>query len=241
MLRFALALSLMPFAAAADSTMTVHADLRCISSDGLPDHATGTFPRKGNPNRISSQSIKFCVDATPAYGGKAQEVRTIGIATNGVIIRPGTADWFDARSPRGHSRDRSSGWRLDGMGAGDTLGLDQNNAHVDNRGLYHYHGISSALSRRSGTLIGWAADGFEIHYVGGNAKSSYQLKSGTRASAPGGTHDGTYVQDWSYVAGSGNLDECNGAVVNGTYTYFATDTFPYFPHCLKGASIMRFR
>jgi len=127
------------------------------------------------------------------------------------------------------------------MGAGDMLGLDQNNAHVDHRGLYHYHGVALALAEGPGALIGWAADGFEIHYIGTKAQSSYQLKPGTRASAPGGAHDGTYVQDWEYVEGVGNLDACNGAVWNGTYTYFATDSFPFFPHCLKGETIMRYR
>ena len=127
------------------------------------------------------------------------------------------------------------------MGASDIIRLDQNNAHVDQQGLYHYHGVADPLADNAGSLIGWAADGFEIHYVGNKAQSSYQLKSGTRSTAPGGAHDGTYVQDWTYVAGSGNLDECNGAMVNGTYTYFATDSFPFYPHCLKGKSIMDYR
>lgn len=43
-------------------------------------------------------------------------VKTVDIAKNGIIIRPGTADYFDASSPRGHSRNRSSDWNLDGMG-----------------------------------------------------------------------------------------------------------------------------
>ncbi|MDD9923625.1 MAG: YHYH protein [Boseongicola sp.] len=236
------ALALIPISAnAANVHITVQNDLRCVSSDGLPDHATGTFPRRGNPHTISAQNINFCVDATPDYSGTAKNPRTIGIATNGVIIRPGTADWYDASSPRGHSRDRSSGWNLDGMGPSNTLGLDQNNAHVDHRGLYHYHGLAGSLASGTGTLVGWAADGFEIHYVGENAQSSYQLKKGARSSAPGGAFDGEYVQDFEFVAGSGNLDECNGAMVDGTYTYFATDSFPYFPHCLKGSRVMEFR
>lgn len=227
-------------AAAGDVHITVQNDLRCVSSNGLPDHETGTFPNKGNPNRISEQTVSFCVDATPTFSGSAQEARTIGIATNGVIIRPGTADWYDASSRRGHSRDRSSGWNLDGLGAAEMLGMDANNAHVDNRGLYHYHGVADSLSK-DGSLIGWAADGFEIHYIGDRAQSSYQLKSGVRASGPGGEYDGTYVQDWQFTQGSGNLDECNGAMVDGTYTYFATDTFPFFPHCLKGDQVMNYR
>ena len=224
---------------AGDLHVSVTGDLRCITSDGLPDHSTGRFPNPGNPNRIKEQSVQFCVDATPDYAGSATETRTIGIATNGVIIRPGTADYYDAASRRGHSRNPASGWRLDAVGA--DLGLDQNLGHADNRGLYHYHGVGDGLSDARGSLIGWAADGFEIHYIGDRATSSYQLKSGTRPTAPGGKYDGTYVEDFEYVKGSGKLDECNGAMVDGTYTYFATDTFPFFPHCLKGARIMRYR
>lgn len=213
----------------------------CFASDSLPDHATGTFPNSGNPHSISAQSISFCVPADPQKGDVAQEVETIGIATNGVIIRPGTADYYDADSRRGFSRDPSSGWNLEAMGAG-ILGLDENNAHVDHRGLYHYHGVPASLTETSGdTLLGYAADGFEIHYIGSDARSSYMLLPGARDSAPGGEHDGTYVEDWTYVKGAGNLDACNGGYVDGTYTYFATDTYPFFPRCLYGTDITRIR
>lgn len=241
MTRFALLLFMIPSIALAHGEVSITNGQRCIQSDGIPDHETGTFPRRGNPHTMSKQNIRFCVDANPEFSGKTQSVGTVGIATNGVIIRPGTADWYDANSPRKHSRDPASGWRLDGMGASQMLGLDHNNAHVDHRGLYHYHGIADPLADAEGSLIGWAADGFEIHYIGGKARSSYQLKTGSRTSAPGGPHDGTFVQDWEYVQGSGNLDECNGAMIDGTYTYFATDSFPFFPHCLKGKNITQFR
>lgn len=217
-------------------------DQRCITSNGLPDHATGTFPNSGNPNRISEQQIQFCVDATPQKGSMAQEVRIPGIAKNGVWIRPGTADWYDGSARRGHSRNNASGWNLDGMGARDLLGLDNQNAHVGPQGDYHYHGMPPALADLGGdTLMGWAADGFEIHYVGAQAQPSYMLLPGTRATAPGGDHDGTYNQDWQYVAGFGNLDACNGAMVNGQYTYFATDAYPFYPRCLYGTEITQVR
>jgi hypothetical protein len=129
------------------------------------------------------------------------------------------------------------------MGARVKLGLDDNNAHVDNRGLYHYHGVPPTLAEEGdASLIGWAADGFEIHYVGDTARPSYKLKSGTRASAPGGAHDGTYNEDFEYVRGLGNLDECNGGVTeSGEYMYFATDAYPFFPRCLYGTEITRIR
>ena len=214
----------------------------CVTSNGLPDHATGDFPRKGNPHAIREQQVSVCVPSDPQKGSTPRDVAVTGIAKNGVLIRPGTADFYDASSPRGHSRDPSSGWNLEAMGSG-VLGLDQNNAHVDHRGLYHYHGMPPSLAETSGsTLVGWAADGFEIHYVGGSAKSSWMLKAGTRSTAPGGAYDGTYVEDFEYVRGAGNLDACNGAETrDGQYVYFATDTFPFFPRCLYGTDITLIR
>ncbi|WP_299958162.1 YHYH protein [uncultured Roseobacter sp.] len=222
--------------------METSEDKRCVQTDSLPDHATGTFPNSGNPNRIKAQSISFCVTTKPERGTRAQPVRVTGIAENGVIIRPGTADYYDASSPRGHSRDRSSGWNLDGMGARALLGLDDQNAHVGPRGTYHYHGVAPALASASeDTRIGWAADGFEIHYLGDQGRSSYLLLPGARETAPGGAHDGTYNEDWAYIAGAGNLDDCNGGIIDGRYVYVATDTYPFFPRCLYGTDITRIR
>ncbi len=214
----------------------------CITSNSIPDHRVGQFPNRGNPHTIKSQNISTCLPAYPVKGKTAQTARTVGIAENGVIIRPGTADYYDASSPRGHSRDRSSGWNLDGMGPGNTLGLDSNNAHVDHTGIHHYHGVpESRVEISTDSPIGWAADGFEIHYVGDNARASYMLKGGTRQTAPGGAHDGTYNEDFDYAAGSGNLDQCNGATVDGQYMYFATDAYPFFPRCLYVTQFVNIR
>ncbi|MEM6664524.1 MAG: YHYH protein [Pseudomonadota bacterium] len=216
--------------------ITRQGDEICVRSNGLPNHATGRFPNSGNPHTMRAQRTSVCVDATPSKGATARELRgTIGVAVNGVLIRPGTADYYDPGSRRGFSRDRSSGWNLEGMGSAQLLGLDQNNAHVDQRGLYHYHGEPSGLlAKLDGSQMGWAADGFEIHIAPAGVTSSWQLKPGTRPSAPGGRYDGQYVQDWQYVAGSGSLDECNGGMLNGQYVYFATKTFPFYPRCVWG-------
>lgn len=230
------ALAAKAISAANEVNITTSNGQRCVQSNGIPDHDVGQFPNSGNPHTISTQKIQLCVTTSPVKGSTANDLRgTTGFALNGIIIRPGTADWYDGSSSRGHSRDRSSGWNLDGLGPVNTLGMDQNNAHVDNNGTYHYHGPSkSILNAAQGTLIGYSADGHELHYVGTQQKSSWQLKQGTRPSAPGGAYDGAYNQDWEYVAGSGSLDECNGATVNGKYTYFATDTYPFFPRCAYG-------
>ena len=78
---------------------------------------------------------------------------SVGIALNGVQFRPGTADYYDAQSPRGFSRDSSSGWNLEGLGARELLGMDNNNAHVDNRGLYHYHGVADVIVSKKASLM----------------------------------------------------------------------------------------
>jgi hypothetical protein len=49
-----------------------------------------------------------------------------------------------------------------------------------------------------------------------------------------GLEMGRYEQDW-YFAGTGNLDECNGALdVNGDYGYYITDKYPFTPPCTFG-------
>ena len=209
---------------------------RCIESNGVPNHQIGQFPNSGNPNRFRTQQLKFCFDKTPRKNANpTRGTPNVGIALNGIVIRPGTADWYDASTRRGFSRNRASGWNLEGMGSAESLGIDENNAHVDNRGLYHYHGKPVGLLKVSkSTLVGYAADGFEIHYVGKDAKPSYVLKSGTRPTAPGGAYDGRFVQDWKYAKGAGNLDECNGGIIDGKFVYFATDSYPFYPRCHWG-------
>ncbi|WP_246252160.1 YHYH protein [Parasulfitobacter algicola] len=211
-------------------TITVDGDQRCITSDGVPDHDTGPW-RAGAT--VQEQNHRFCMDATPELTDTiTQSVHISGITLTGIPMRPGTAEYYDPTSERGYSRDPSSGWNVEGVGG---LIMDAQNAHVDGDGMYHYHGIPYALTGTlDGTLFGYAADGFEIHYVGDQVQSSWQLKSGERTSGPGGAHDGTYVQDYEFIAGSGTLDECNGAMMDRSYVYFATDTYPFFPRCFKG-------
>ena len=103
------------------------------------------------------------------------------------------------------------------------------------------------------TVVGWAADGFPIygplaHNVADDAtselvrmRSSYRVKAGERPeNAPPGNHDGTYEEDHEYIAGLGDLDECNGRVgvtpefPGGTYYYVLTDDYPWVPRLFRG-------
>jgi hypothetical protein len=230
----------------------VEGDYRTITANGLPNHTTGNFPNRGNPNRISEQSYRFRV---PLHPKKAETTTRLirqpfGIALNGILFDPGTAEYW--------RNDRQSNWNYEALSGKIPLGLDQHKAHVQPNGAYHYHGIPAGLvsllakDKPGLTLIGYAADGFPI-YVGQapsepkNAesklvtlKSSYRLKKGTRPDGPGGPFDGTYTADYEYEAGLGDLDECNGRegvtpeYPDGTYYYVLTEEFPNIPRMFRG-------
>lgn len=233
-----LILAIAPAATAHENVahVEVKSDMTCISSNGAPNHEMGQFPNRANPNAFREQNLTFCFPTTPHMAKTVTSgLMTVGVSVTGVPIRPYTAGYYDPNGRRGFSRDPSSGWRQQAMHNPRSLGMDDQNAHVDKSGLYHYHSISNDLiASQSSRVIGYAPDGFEIKYSPSAATSSWQLKSGVRPTPPGNAHDGTFEEDFEYNAGSGTLDECNGGMVNGTYTYFATDTYPYFPRCFKG-------
>lgn len=227
--------------------------VRYIEANGLPDHETGVFPNANNPNAISEQSYSFQVPAEPSVVGTSTAngiLDRFGIAINGVTFDPGAAEFWN--------NDFNSGWQLEPLASGIDLGEDENNAHVQPTGGYHYHGMPEGMiAGESGAnhspLIGFAADGFPIYARYGYAdasdpssgivrlQSSYQLRSGTRPDGPGGTYDGSYVADYEWVPGSGDLDENNGRsgvtpeYPGGTYYYVVTDDFPFIPRSFAGA------
>tara|TARA_B100001093_G_scaffold120227_1_gene112926 strand:+ start:146 stop:1165 length:1020 start_codon:yes stop_codon:yes gene_type:complete len=218
-------------------TIKKNEKITCIQSNGVPNHEMGSFPTKQNPHSFKAQRLQYCFPSNPIKKSKhSYSAKTVGISINGIPIRPGTADWYDKNSLRKHSKNKSSGWNLEAITPNKKIfGIDQNNAHVDKRGLYHYHGVPPKLINfNNKTLIGYAADGHEIHYIGKKVQSSWGLKKGNRSTEPYGLFDGTYFQDYEFINGLGNLDECNGAIHENKYVYFATDIFPYFPRCHWG-------
>lgn len=239
--------------ASPEVSITVEGAVRIIRANGIPDHATGEFPGRGNPNRISAQRYEFRMPSSPERAAQPTPVNMglFGLAVNGVVFDPGANEWW--------RDDRATGWQYEALGGGRNLGIDTQHAHVQPTGAYHYHGMPVALlARLTGgaekmVLLGWAADGFPIYGpwiptntrdatpVTKRARSSYRLKTGTRPDGPGGAHDGTYVRDWEYIAGAGDLDECNGRegatpeFPGGTYYYVLTEEFPFVPRMWRGA------
>ena len=230
--------------------IVTNAGYRVITANGLPDHAPGQFPNKGNPNRISAQSYTFRITLNPQMNSTHQLTQGawFGVALNGVPFEPGTGEFWNGRRE----------WNYEAMSGFIDLGLDANNAHVQPTGAYHYHGLPIGLMGKLGKegekmlLVGYAADGFPIytsyaHSVSSDAnsplkkmRSSWQLKKGSRPSGPTGNHDGRFTADYQFVSGGGDLDECNGRVgatpehPNGIYYYCITDEFPGLARSWRG-------
>ena len=121
------------------------------------------------------------------------------------------------------------------FGTRGKLGLDNNNGHIGPNGLYHYHGVAKGLTNNSNdSLVGYAVDGYEIHYVGNKVSSGCSFKRGERDNGPSGSYDGTYNEDYEFIQNSKDLDQCNGELLNSNYVYFITDEYPFDPRCLKG-------
>jgi hypothetical protein len=185
----------------------------------------------------------------------------------GVKFDPGTAgtcaSTITATSQCNLANGAGGTWRVEALGQ-DTFdfGEDANNAHVQPTGEYHYHGVPEGLLTNAGAsdtnrkmvLVGWAGDGFPIYArycysTATDATSAIKVCKGSYVKDTVGDPGrpatslvplGAFVSDWTYAAGTGDLDDCNGRTgvtpefPNGIYYYMATDSYPYFSRCVKG-------
>ncbi|MBQ70996.1 MAG: hypothetical protein CMA65_05870 [Euryarchaeota archaeon] len=157
--------------------------------------------------------------------------------------------------------------------------------HSAGQGGYHYHydancvywepepgetmedyDSSKIKSDEHSPIIGWAFDGYPIYGMYGYNEDQTSLKAitssyGIERTQDGGDQGYNGIDDWNYVDGSGDLDECNGRFgptpeyPDGIYHYVSTplsgsptmvtDTngqtvgmigFPYFLLCYHGVA-----
>ncbi|MEM7514664.1 MAG: YHYH protein, partial [Bacteroidota bacterium] len=200
-----------------------------------------------------------------------------GVALSGVLMAPAPALPFIFENP--NTGELNWDWVFEptnNQGEGrDKVGLDCASAHTGGQG-YHYHGNMFAYAETlfpgisttttpplSPLQVGWASDGYPILYrfgpdVNGDLKllqPGYQLRSGDRPgdgiTAPCGPYNGKYTNDYEYIPGLGDLDECNGVARDITlitpsgseqfdYFYVVTDSFPQIGRCLVGTPDISF-
>ncbi len=185
-------------------------DKRVITSNDLPDHATGIFPIASgddsfqydrNPNHIAAQKLQITIPANPTLADRPScAPGAIGIMLTGVAL-------FNA---------------LDGPGR-DAVAheiQDSCQGHPERTGSYHYHNVTSCIPDKTtedghSGLVGYSLDGFGIygyHDVGGTVLTSADLDA---------CHGHTHEIEW------------DGKKVV-MYHYHATWDFPYTIGCMRG-------
>lgn len=193
-------------------TATLSGASRMIAGNGLPDHATGTYPIASsdpayaydqNPNKISAQTIDWKLPATPTV---AATETCLGGGSIGILLTGST--FFDA---------------LDGEGRDAVAHETQDacEAHPEMSGAYHYHSVTSCLADPGSghsALLGYARDGFGIFGVRG--EGGVVLTNADLDACHGHTHSITW----------------DGAATS-LYHYHATYEFPYTLGCYKGTPI----
>ncbi len=234
-----------------------------ISCTCIPGYSIG--PWSGNPNTPSNQNFVFKITRNPVQNtGVATTIGLghTGVWTNGVSV----FNVSDAQSYNNQGVWNRNAEYWEGSGFDNCLG------HPQQQGEYHHHVSPKCLydetdSTHHSPIIGYAFDGFPIYgayaytnvngtgpikrmrssYITRNITTRDTLPSGAAAGSAGPAVGGMYplgafIEDYKYVAGSGDLDDRNGRFCitpdypQGIYAYFVTidsnldPVFPYTPY-----------
>jgi hypothetical protein len=226
-----------------------------VSCSCIPGYAIG--PWAGNPNVASNQNFVFKITRSPQQNTgtpTAVGLGHIGVFINGVSI----FNVSDAMSYNNAGVWNRNAYYWEGSGFDNCLG------HPQQQGEYHHHVSPKCLydindNTKHSPVIGYAFDGFPIYgayaYANTNGTgsikrmaSSYTLSTATtRANGPAVSSSyplGCFIEDFTYSAGSGDLDARNGRFCvtpeypAGTYAYFVTldaNLVPAFPYTFYGS------
>ena len=250
---------------------SLNGEIRMITTNGLPTHDYGNqIPDLVNELDGSTNNYELdatpslAANTTNIVDEEFRPQVTFGLALNGVHIDPAPGEPFIFENTQ--TGEFNWDWVMEPNANMTAVGLDCATAHIQPDGAYHYHGdmivyadqLLSGLGSGSTVptepmQIGWAADGFPIVYKYGyddagnftELSPSYSLKAGDRpgdgVSEPCGEYNGKYTNDYEFVQGSGDLDECNGISrqieLGGEqfdYYYVITEDFPVISRCLSG-------
>lgn len=238
-----------------------------VTATCIPDYSIG--PWAANPNTPANQNFIFKITRNPVQNTGnpvATPLGHTGVWSNGVSI-------FNAKDGMSYNNQgiwNRDALVFEGISFDNCLGHPAPNGeyhhHVNPRCLY-----DDTDDSKHAPIIGYAFDGFPIYGAYGfdnpngsgvfrKMQSSYQLRNITsRTTLPNGTALqssqygpaigtqyplGSFLEDYEYVAGSGDLDEHNGRFCitpeypAGIYAYFVTidaNENPVYPYVLGPA------
>jgi len=219
-----------------------------LRGNGIPRHSVGKFPGLGCPHSITEQDYYFRIPLSPVANVISVPVRRnqyFGVTINGIPIVSYSEAFYNSHF--------ENDWNYFSLSAAIDFGLDESYGHPGENGNYHYHGPPVGTAELLGwgendryPQVGWAADGHPIFSEKGpdgkELRPSYRLKEGPRPAqpvGPGGEHDGAFNADFVFDQEAGDLDECNGKVIQlpggrKGYAYFITQEYPGVPKCFRG-------
>lgn len=205
-------------------TVTCDEENLIITSNGIP-----TFEFVAvTPSALQAQNYNWTIPLTPQDLETPAEVPLggpIGFTVTGLPLFGPTESPMDGYADP----------MLDNL-------LDYCNGHTAQRGDYHFHAAPTCLfeeyENQVGLVVGYAFDGYPIlaPYLceDANCTTIREVQSSWVLTNP------DVRAAWEaneYVEGSGDLDQCNGMVMeDGSYAYFATRSFPYFLGCYRAAA-----
>lgn len=233
-----------------DLTVSIDGNQCVFTTNAIPNHDFNDGSR-GFPNTVSEQVVQYRVPQSPQLAPSVTPLSLDvdnAIMLNGVKVDILAAGCFGVGDGRTGCNDANQPWRFDPLNPATGFLVDSHNAHTQPDGTYHYHGEPNALFSSTeavvSPVVGFAADGFPIYgsYILDEGEvrkvqSSYRLRTGPRPTGedqPGGVFDGLFRDDYEYVPGLGDLDECNGLSIDGSYRYYITDDYPYVLGCFSG-------
>ncbi len=220
-----------------------------IKCAAIPSYNIGPWP--GNPNVPSDQNLveKIPLNPTPNTGTPtAVPMGKAGVWSNGVTMyNPKDGFYWDTTTHAfGNTIGVTGQWNRNAY-LFEGPSFDACLGHPDQGGSYHNHVNPTCIYDATATtvhspIIGYAFDGYPVYgayaYSDTNGtgairrmRSSYVLTTATTRSG-GPTMSayaaGTFIEDFVYTPGAGDLDQHNGRwcktpeYPSGTYAYFVT-------------------
>tara|TARA_B110000444_G_scaffold60463_1_gene56430 strand:+ start:77031 stop:79952 length:2922 start_codon:yes stop_codon:yes gene_type:complete len=268
-------------------SVTVQNDEMIVVSNGIPNHDflstmgccapemdyTTTFPL----NPVNDTSGGHDTSNCPASAGRWECVPdrgTVAMSVNGApIFGPEEGPGGDAVALHFDYFNEDRQPIVLGWCTGHSAGPNGYHYHYDANCVYwepesgetmEDYDPSKIKSDEHSPIIGWAFDGYPIYGMYGYNEDQSTLKAitssyGIERTQEGGDQGYNGIDDWNYIDGSGDLDECNGRFgptpeyPDGIYHYVSTplsgsptmvtDTngqtvgmigFPYFLLCYHG-------
>ena len=203
-------------------TVSCTADRVVVESNGIPQFRF----RPMTPNPLQAQHYTFRLPRVPQPATDPKQVPLlgpVGIAVDGLPIF----------GPNEDPRDGTADPVLDKL-------LDPCGGHTAQRGDYHFHVMYNCFGLpqgKPGVVLGYAFDGYPILAPYECADAACTTVKKIRSSWRRDTNARNAWQANRYVEGAGDLDRCNGAVrPDGSYAYYATESFPYFLACYHGVA-----